>query len=410
MRVYPRRHGRRAARRSSRSTTTSSSRPTCGRTACPPSTRTSGPRVERHPVADMSFVGGKFSYEMGTEGPLADWWLFEDKAIPHTRLAAAVGVPREEVTVTPITYEDMRPGCYDQKARLEDMDANWTEAQMCFPTMPRFSGQTFTEMNDRELGLPVRAGLQRLDGRRVVRRHRRSPHPAVHHAAVGRRARGRRGAAHGRPGRHRHLLHRDPRRSSACRRSTPASGTRSSRRATRPAWWSTCTSARRRRCRRRQPTRRRSVGSTMTFTNCMMSMVDFLMSGVLVRYPNLKLAYAEGQLGWIPYILERADKVWQRQPGLGRRRRRRARAAEHLLLPADLRLLLRRRVRPHCRPRSRRSASATSCSRPTTRTPTAPGPTPRRWPPSMMGHLDDDTVRRLVRGNAIELLQLDLEA
>ena len=57
------------------------------------------------------------------------------------------------------------------------------------------------------------------------------------------------------------------------------------------------------------------VGSTVTFTNCMLSMVDFLMSGVLPRYPNLKLTYAEGQLGWIPYILERADKVWEHNRG-----------------------------------------------------------------------------------------------
>ena len=31
---------------------------------------------------------------------------------------------------------------------------------------------------------------------------------------------------------------------------------------------------------------------------------------MLVRNPQLKLAYSEGQIGWIPYILERADDVW----------------------------------------------------------------------------------------------------
>jgi predicted TIM-barrel fold metal-dependent hydrolase len=39
--------------------------------------------------------------------------------------------------------------------------------------------------------------------------------------------------------------------------------------------------------------------------------------GVLVRFPELKLAYAEGQIGWIPYILERADKVWEENRGWG---------------------------------------------------------------------------------------------
>ena len=58
-----------------------------------------------------------------------------------------------------------------------------------------------------------------------------------------------------------------------------------------------------------------AVGSTLTFGNAMSSMVDFLMSGVLVRYPDLTLAYSEGQIGWIPYILERADKVWEDNRG-----------------------------------------------------------------------------------------------
>ncbi len=58
-----------------------------------------------------------------------------------------------------------------------------------------------------------------------------------------------------------------------------------------------------------------AVGSTLTFGNAMSSMVDWLMSGVLVRFPDLKLAYSEGQIGWIPYILERADKVWEDNRG-----------------------------------------------------------------------------------------------
>ena len=39
-------------------------------------------------------------------------------------------------------------------------------------------------------------------------------------------------------------------------------------------------------------------------------MSDWLFSGKLVQFPDVKLAYSEGQIGWIPYILERADTVW----------------------------------------------------------------------------------------------------
>jgi predicted TIM-barrel fold metal-dependent hydrolase len=57
------------------------------------------------------------------------------------------------------------------------------------------------------------------------------------------------------------------------------------------------------------------VGSTLTHTNATFSLVDFLFSGVFVRFPELKVAYSEGQIGWIPYILERADRVWEDNRG-----------------------------------------------------------------------------------------------
>src|SRR5438445_606220 len=54
-----------------------------------------------------------------------------------------------------------------------------------------------------------------------------------------------------------------------------------------------------------------AVGSTLTYMNAAMSLTDWLMSGTFERFPNLTLAYSEGQIGWIPYVLERADKVWE---------------------------------------------------------------------------------------------------
>jgi predicted TIM-barrel fold metal-dependent hydrolase len=60
-----------------------------------------------------------------------------------------------------------------------------------------------------------------------------------------------------------------------------------------------------------------AVAATLSFNNAMASMTDFLFSGVLVRFPSLRLAYSEGQIGWIPYVLERADKVWEENRGWG---------------------------------------------------------------------------------------------
>jgi len=50
-----------------------------------------GPRIVRAPVAEMTFRGGNYVTRMGTDtddGPLADFWVYEDLQWPHTRLAA----------------------------------------------------------------------------------------------------------------------------------------------------------------------------------------------------------------------------------------------------------------------------------------------------------------------------------
>ena len=57
------------------------------------------------------------------------------------------------------------------------------------------------------------------------------------------------------------------------------------------------------------------MAGTIIFGNRVSSMTDFLYSGVFLRYPNLKLLYAEAQIGWIPYLLERIDDVWETHRG-----------------------------------------------------------------------------------------------
>ncbi len=119
----------------------------------PASYRDVGPRVVRAGLGEMRFIGGKFSYAPAEDGLPCDWWFYEDLRWPQTRLSAAAGFDRDEVKITAITYEEMRPGCYDVGARLEDMDVNHVEACLCFPTFPRFCGQTFAEAKDKDLAL-----------------------------------------------------------------------------------------------------------------------------------------------------------------------------------------------------------------------------------------------------------------
>jgi hypothetical protein len=40
------------------------------------------------------------------------------------------------------------------------------------------------------------------------------------------------------------------------------------------------------------------------------SMTELLLSPVFHKHTGLKIAYSEGQIGWIPYALQRIDQVW----------------------------------------------------------------------------------------------------
>jgi len=80
-------------------------------------------------------------------------WLYEGRRMVTPGLGAVAGKTREEFSFEPITYDEMRPGCYDSVARLDDMNRAGILASLCFPSFPRFCGQVFYEAQDRELAL-----------------------------------------------------------------------------------------------------------------------------------------------------------------------------------------------------------------------------------------------------------------
>ena len=66
------------------------------------------------------------------------------------------GHPEEGYPPAPGTanFDEMRPGCYDPVARLEDMDIDGVWGQLCFPNYARFAGHRFyLNAIDRDLGL-----------------------------------------------------------------------------------------------------------------------------------------------------------------------------------------------------------------------------------------------------------------
>ncbi|PPJ33516.1 hypothetical protein C5E45_03825 [Nocardia nova] len=52
--------------------------------------------------------------------------------------------------------------------------------------------------------------------------------------------------------------------------------------------------------------------TTLMGTTSMMACADLLFSPVFHKHPNLKVAFSEGGIGWIPYLIERADYVWRK--------------------------------------------------------------------------------------------------
>jgi hypothetical protein len=73
--------------------------------------RADGPRVERRGIGHMKHIGGgAYEQTFDPDGAPADCWVFGDVVYIQKRHVAAVGYSRDEMTMTPMTYEEMRPG------------------------------------------------------------------------------------------------------------------------------------------------------------------------------------------------------------------------------------------------------------------------------------------------------------
>lgn len=251
-------------------------------------------------------------------------WSFEGQAIPNIGLNAVAGKPREEWGMDPVRFDEMIPGCYDPKARVADMDLDGVQAALCFPSFPGFAGGTFYRAKDKELALacikawndfyieewcPVApdrfiplALLPAWDIDATVKEAERV-------AAMGART----------------VSFPD---------SPVPLGMPSFHSDHWDGLWQVCSDA-------KMPVSLHfgsggyvpgftfnslkasakpdavndapfAVAITLFATNLMWSTVDLLFSGKLQQFPDLQFSLAEGGVGWVPYILERSDYVWER--------------------------------------------------------------------------------------------------
>lgn len=126
-------------------------------TRLPEGLKARGPRVDRiKGVIAGSTAGGFLRVDEDPSNPASTWvdvWVYEDfcGAVPSGMMQ--VHNLREVLFHNLVTYDDIPVGCWQQDARLADMDLNGCQASLNFPTVPRFCGQTFLERRDKGLAL-----------------------------------------------------------------------------------------------------------------------------------------------------------------------------------------------------------------------------------------------------------------
>lgn len=82
-----------------------------------------------------------------------DVWTFQGQAMGTVGLNAVVTWPKEEWGLDPTGFAEMRPGAYDIHERVRDMNRNGIFQSMCFPSFAGFSGRYFQQAEDQDLAL-----------------------------------------------------------------------------------------------------------------------------------------------------------------------------------------------------------------------------------------------------------------
>jgi predicted TIM-barrel fold metal-dependent hydrolase len=285
--------------------------------------RERGPRVERKKWGPFKLTpGAHYVMNEDPDGQWGDAWYLDGKLIYVQKRFVAIpldATPGGDVSkfdpskmvMTAVTYDELRPGCYERDARVKDFELNWTDGSLPFPTFPRFCGQTFYETPDRDLGLAcvkayndwmVEEWCAPSGGVNIPLCIMPLWDAELAAAEIQRNAdRGVRAFCFSEMPHHLKLptIHSggwDPV-FQVCNDTGVTLCMHIGSSSTNPA---------------ASPDAPGGVGGTLAFNNSMASLADWLFSGKLITYPKLKLAYSEGQIGWIPYALERADTVWDK--------------------------------------------------------------------------------------------------
>ena len=236
-------------------------------------------------------------------------WTYEGGLYPNIGLNAVVGRPKDEWSMEPARFDEMRRGCWDIDARVKDMDDGGIWASLCFPSLiAGFCGGVFSRSKDEELGLActrawndwhaeVWAGTypDRIIPLQIpwlndpvvaaedVRRNAQRGFKAVSFSEFP--------AQMGLPSLH--TGHWDPFLEACAETGTVVCLHTGS------AAWAPIPS----------PDPPFELYPTLFPANALIAAADWLWSGVCVRFPDLRIAMSEGGVGWVVMLADRVDYV-----------------------------------------------------------------------------------------------------
>ncbi|WP_179475215.1 amidohydrolase family protein [Mycolicibacterium vinylchloridicum] len=265
-----------------------------------------GPRIVESTGTETDQYGFGRSVSKGRQV-----WQLEGVIYAQLGLNAVAGKPREQLGTDPVRFDEMIPGCYEPKARVADMDLDGVQSALLFPSFPRFAGTLFSFVKNKELALlctqawndfvleewcapypdrfipmiilpfwSVEESIAEI--KRLAKYNIRAVSFPENPAKLGLPSF--------------HSDHWDPLLS-----------------ALEEAQIVVClhfgTSGQVTITADDAPM---AVMTTLMGTNSMAATADLLFSPVFHNHPNLKVSISEGGIGWIPWLLERADITWER--------------------------------------------------------------------------------------------------
>jgi predicted TIM-barrel fold metal-dependent hydrolase len=239
-------------------------------------------------------------------------WMFEGQTVGVMGLNSTVSWPKEEWGRDPSSLAEMRPGAYDIHERIRDMNRNGVFSSMCFPTFAGFSGRIFQEAEDKDLALVMLKAYNdwHIDEWCAAYPGRFMPNamPPIW----------------------------DPQALAAEVRRVKAKGCHAISMPELPhlqglpsyqsEYWDPFFVA----CSEEGVVMNLHIGQGLNaiqmapdHTNdhfmvlatqvSVLSVQDLLWGPALRKYPDLKVAWSEGGIGWIPFLLDRADRHYQNQ-------------------------------------------------------------------------------------------------